>query len=357
MKKRADIAERRENLLKFIRNNPNATYKSIRKCTKLHPERIFKSLEEAFRAAGINPPRTFKFKTKDERRRILIDYVKKNPNAGGHIIKRDTKINLLAVFANTKELFESAGIPYLREEKRNLMLRDMNEKREELINLIKHNPTIGIVEAGRIIRTHPYSLFKDINELYSCAGIKYYGKGAKRRAKKQFAVIEYVKNNPFATQREINNYCKTHVQLLFRKGIFEAYERAGVSFPFERLKLHGAAIKKIKDEARIFEEEIAKKLTGYGTVNRLVKTKRGFADIILERKGRKVVIELKNYKSHEISISQIKQLNRYLEDMGSNLGFLICLKKPKKDTFLIGKNMIYVILESELSKISDIADL
>ena len=174
---------------------------------------------------------------------------------------------------------------------------------------------------------------------------------------KQIKVITFIKENPFATQREINKFCKTHVQFIFGRGIFEAYERAGVQFPFERLKLHGSAIKGIKDDARLFEEEIARKLSGYGSVNRTVRTKRGFADIIFERKGKKVAIELKNYKSHEISISQVKQLNKYLEDMGSNLGFLICLRKPKRGTFLIGRNRIFIIAESELSRIPEIMDL
>ena len=60
----------------------------------------------------------------------------------------------------------------------------------------------------------------------------------------------------------------------------------------------------------------------------MIKIKRGFADIILE-KNKKVIIEVKDYKNKEISISQIKQLNNYLGYSNSNLGFLICHKKPK----------------------------
>jgi len=253
-------------------------------------------------------------------------------------------------------MFESAGIPYPRKEFRALKNREIKSRKKQLIDAVRDNPSMSLKEISGKLRIHPYVLFKNIKEIYSLAGVNYLGKGAKRRMKKQFAVIEYIKNNNFATQREINNSCKTHVQLLFKKGIFEAYERAGISFPYERLRLHGTAIKAIKDNARMFEEEIAKKLSGYGTVNRLVKTRRGFADIILERKGRKVAIELKNYKSHEISISQVKQLNKYLEDITSNLGFLICLKKPKRDSFLMGKNKIIILEDSELHRIPEIID-
>ena len=50
-------------------------------------------------------------------------------------------------------------------------------------------------------------------------------------------------------------------------------------------------------------------------------------------------------------MSDIKQLNRYLEDFECNLGILICNKKPKKDRFLIGKNKIYVLEEDQLDQI------
>ena len=55
------------------------------------------------------------------------------------------------------------------------------------------------------------------------------------------------------------------------------------------------------------EGEIAEILSGYGRVNRLVKTERGFADIIFERKDKKVIIEVKDYKNKEISLPQVMQ--------------------------------------------------
>lgn len=112
----------------------------------------------------------------------------------------------------------------------------------------------------------------------------------------------------------------------------------------------------VKKESKSFEEEIAIKLSGYGKVNRLVKTKRGFADIVLERKGKKTVVEIKNYKNKEISRSEMKQLDRYLEDCSCTLGFLICPKKPKKDKFLIGGNRIFILTCEDLEEIPKIID-
>jgi len=88
-----------------------------------------------------------------------------------------------------------------------------------------------------------------------------------------------------------------------------------------------------------------------GKVNILIKTKRGIVDIIFERKNKKAIIEIKDYKSKDISISQINQLNKYLEDCNCNLGFLICHERPKKDSFIIGRNKIFIIDNNRLDNI------
>lgn len=57
-----------------------------------------------------------------------------------------------------------------------------------------------------------------------------------------------------------------------------------------------------------------------------------------------------------ILISQIRQLNKYLEGINSQLGILICHYKPKKDKFKIGKNKIFVLEKQELNKIPEIIE-
>lgn len=73
-------------------------------------------------------------------------------------------------------------------------------------------------------------------------------------------------------------------------------------------------------------------------------------------KNKKAIVEIKDYQNKDVSISQIIQLNKYLEDCGCNLGFLICHKKPKKDKFLIGKNTIHISEKEELEKLSKLID-
>jgi arginine repressor len=342
------LKEKRKIIINFLRKNPKATYKEIREKTKIHLERVFTGgLKEAYELAGLNSPRTFERKTKNQKREILIDFVRKNPKAGGQKIKKETKINFQTIFKTTKELFESAGVNYSRE----IIRRSKKERKREIMELIRKNPEKTISDIIKEYHTNPYNIFKSIKEIYEKVGIEYLGKGRKRRIQKQKEIVDYIKNNKFATQREINKKFNTHVQDVFQRGIFEAYEKAGVIFPHIRLNLYGTVLKKIKNRAKRFEEKIAKKLSSYGKVDRLIKTKRGFADIVLEIKNKKIVVEIKDYQLKEISISQVNQLNNYLEDLRSNAGILICHKKPKKDRYLIGKNTIFILEEHEIKKI------
>lgn len=344
----------KEEIIEYIKNHPKATFKEIQTNLHIHPERFFKNgLKEAFLEAGVSFPRSFENKTKDQRRKIIIDFIKNNPSIGGQTIAKETKINLASAFDNIKEAYKQAGVEYPRKES---YQKPPEEKKRELIKTVKENPNIPVQELMKKIRVNPYRYFRSMKELYSVAGIKHIRKGVKRAENKKEIVLRFIRDNPLATQREVNTTCKTHIRDIFADGIFGAYKQAGIPYPFERLKLHGTALKQIKERSSDFEGRIAIKLSGYGNVNRLVKTKRGFADIIFERKGKKAIIEVKDYEAKEISISQIKQLNRYLEDCDCNLGFLVCFKKPKKDNFLIGENKIVILDESELNKIPEILD-
>jgi len=352
MKKSVNL-QKREMIINYIKKNPKATYKDIRKNTKLHAERYFKGgMKEIYKEAGISPPRNFKRNSKEENKQIIIEYIKNNPKAGLHTILKNTKRNPSNLFRSIKEAYEQAGVKYPREES---YKESPKEKRKKIIELIRKNPYITLEEIIKMTGIKdPYRLFKNFKDAYNKAGIKIRSCSEKIRNRRRKQIIGYIKMNPIATQREINKKCNTKIQEMFKRGIFEAYEEAEVKYPFERLKLHGTALKEIKERAKSFEEEVAIKLSGFGTVNRLVKTKRGFADIILERKDKKIPIEIKDYCSKEISISELKQLNKYIEDLDAKIGILICHKKPKKDRFLIGKNTLFILEYQELNKILEI---
>lgn len=378
--KRKTPEENRKIIVDYIKKHPNTSSNEILKNTRVNPSTFFNSITEAFDLAGVNYPRdiraghTYPLIKKIEDISSSLKGIKRTitSNRKNFRLKfnrtyfRDIKNKLKIKKQINKRLKSKDEIKNLKDfyaKKRatillnkKIRIRDKNNKKMKIVELIKKDPLITIPEIEEKAGMRVNDYFKSIKEAYNKAGIKFIEGHEKRTLRKRNLVIEYIKNNNFATQREVNTNCKTHVQEIFNKGIFEAYKLAGVNFPYERLKLYGVGTKEVRKRSKDFEDEISNKLKGYGNVNRLVKTKRGFADVIFERKGKKAVIEIKDYQAKEISIPQINQLLNYLEDCNCNLGFLICHKKPKKDRFLIDNNKIFVIEKTELNRIPEITD-
>ena len=202
-----DLERRKELVRDFIRKNPYATFLDIKKKIHTKVNKVYLGgMEEAFEAAGVAKPRTLKFKNKEERRRIVIDFIRKNPLVGGQKIKKETKINIQTIFKDTKEAFEAAGIKYPRSEFIKLKNRSYKERKKRVISLLKKNPLLNMEEISKLSKISMYHHFHDIKQLYKEAGLKYPGKGATRKIKKQNKIIDFIKLNKFSTQRE-NKSC------------------------------------------------------------------------------------------------------------------------------------------------------
>ena len=117
--------EKRRMIIEYIKTHPKATWMGIKKDLKLHVERYFKGLKEAFLEANVQLPRSFEIKTPEEKKKILIDYIRRHPTAGGHTITRDTKMNYALFFPKITDLYKSAGVEYPRK-------NDSKVKRQKL---------------------------------------------------------------------------------------------------------------------------------------------------------------------------------------------------------------------------------
>ena len=346
-----DLAKKKEVIRRFIRSNPQATYLAIKHATKLKIERIYCNMGEAFKDAGVEPPRTFGRRNIEERKAIIVHYIQQHPRAGGQTIAKDVKIPVCGVFKTTKEAFDAAGIPYPREIDKQLR----EEKKIAIIDHVKENPSATNLEIQTKFHTHINRLFTSVYQLRKRAKIQFIRlpkkQSGERKTRKQEIVIDFIKDNPKATQREINKQCNTKVQELFTKGILGAYEKAGVPYPTERLQIYGVANKEIRKRSQQYENKIATKLSQFGKVSRLVKMRKGIADIVLESKRKKVIVEVKDYRSHQICKSQIKQLYKYLELSNHHLGILVCPKKPKRDVFVIDNKKLFVVQDNHLNDV------
>ncbi|MDP1695921.1 MAG: hypothetical protein Q8L29_03340, partial [archaeon] len=203
-----DLDKRKETVRNYIREHPYTTFREIKKVLHIKINKVYSGgMEEAYKDSGVNLPRTFKRMTGEEKRKIIIDYIKSHPMVGGHTLKRDIKINYQTIFPNIKDAFDAAGILYPQRTAKRLRQKTS----DEIIKLIRENPHITLVELMKKSHTNLYLSFKSLREAYQRANIVYMGKGAKRKLNKQEQVINFIKKNSFATQREINCACRTHV--------------------------------------------------------------------------------------------------------------------------------------------------
>lgn len=335
--------KRREILRDYIRNNPKATYRDIKRDTKLKVERLYKNgMKEVYKNAGVKSPRTLVRFPKEKRRKMIIGYIKKNPSTTLVELQGNLNLKLYHVFDNIKDAFKVAGVKYPREKK-----ELCNINRENVIEYVKENPFVTVKELERKLNTSIYRSFKNFKEVYRLAKIKHLTGHKKRKLRKQKRIIQYIKKNPTATQWEINKDCKTHVQEQFKGGIIEAYKKANVYYPYERRMKYGCSNSKIRERAIKFEEEVINLFKNLGEVKSKVRTKHGIADALVKINGNTFVIEAKDYQSKPISYSEIKQLNKYLDDLNCNKGILICNSK-RKDKVYIGNNEITILTKDEL---------
>ncbi len=334
-----DLEGKKNILLNYIKRNPNATYNQIRKDIKIKVERVFPGMmKEAWKAAGVPFSKALSKRSRDEQIKDVISFIKENPGCNVTEIQKATKVTIPRVFGSIINAYGVAGVDYPKLNKLNKALR-----------YLKENPLSSSVEIQEIIGIGIYNYFKNMEEFCKKANVKYIEGHKKRSIKIQNKIIDYIKSNSDCTQWEINKACKTHVQEIFKGGIREAYEKACIKYPEERRKNYGAMNKDVKLRALKFENEIIKLLYNFGNVKRYPKTKVGIADALIRIGNKKYVVEIKDYQSKPISLSDVKQVNKYIENVSNcSSGLLICNTKGKKDKFYISKNEILVITKEDI---------
>ena len=167
-----NLDTKKKKIRRFIRAYPTTTYKEIKKVLHIKLEKVYAGgIREAFSDARIGPPRNFKRMSKEEKKDIIINYIRKNQTVGGHKIRKDTKINFLSIFKNTEEAYNVAGIKYPRKDFVRLIKRQAETKRMKILQLLRENPLLSLDVIGKLTKCHPYSLFLNTKQIYEKAGI------------------------------------------------------------------------------------------------------------------------------------------------------------------------------------------
>ena len=346
------LEEKRRMVINYIKRNPLATTKEIRRNVKVKVEEVFSGgIKEAYLLAGVGLPKHLQKRSGDECKQLVVEYIKKNPDATITEIQNKLGVNVRRLFGGIREAYRAANVPYPFERDRNSQAYHyfIEEKKKKIIEIVKNNPLITQDEINKLFNTNVAKVFGSFKNLCRIAGVRYL-RYKKRRLKKQLEVINYIKNHPNATQREINKYCKTHVQEIFDGGIREAYKLAGVDYPEIRRKIYGTVKKEIRERSIEFEKEVFSILEKFGTVKKHVRTKCGIVDAVLITKEDSFVIEIKDYQSKPISNTEIKQIEKYLNSLNLFKGIIVCsTKNYNKNKINLGGHKIWIVTKDELA--------
>jgi len=332
-----NLKEKQNEVILYIKTHENATTKEIKLRTGIKVEKAFKyGIREAYKLSGVELPKHLLKRNKDSCKKLAINYVKKNPNCTVSEIRSKLNINVWRLFGGVNNLFKEAKVPYPRKKK-------YEKLRKMVINIIKENPYITSQEIYEKIGVNLYNIFKNMQEVYELANVRPVSFREKRKIKKQNKITSYIIRHPGTTQWKINKNCKTHVQELFDGGIREAFEKAGIEYPESRRILYGTANFSIKRRSLIFQKRVVNLLKKFGKVNEQVRTKNGRVDVVFHYKKQIIPIEIKDYRSKPISKSEVRQMEKYLNDLNCKFGIIISSKGRRKE-FKLNSNKIIKLM-------------
>ena len=196
-------------------------------------------------------------------------------------------------------------------------------------------------------------LYSGLKEAYISANVPL-SKSLKKRTKEQQRsdIINYIKNHPGYTVIDIRDSTKTNVPILFGT-IMNAYRHAGVEFP-KREITSGIRSPIVIERSLNYEKRIIKLLAKFGEVQPKVRTRLGIADCVFKKDDKSFVVEIKDFRArNNITMSQIKQLVRYMKALSCNHGLLVC----PKESFPKQKNSRNIYIETLIIKILSEEDL
>ena len=301
-------------------------------------------------------------RSREEIKTQILEYIRKNPKTTVTELQENLKVDLIRIFnGGIIEAFHEANIEYPRKihpkcfrdilKEQHIPQSQMKElEKKAIIDFVRADPLATIDDINKTLRLNFYKHFSTMKTVCSIIGIDFIDRGHKRTLKKQKEIIEFIKRNPTITQWEINEKCKTHVQEIFKDSIKEAYSKAGIRYPEERLKLYGVSDRIIKKRSHDYENHIIEKLKKLGNIQTQVRIKGGIIDAILEFNNISIIIEIKNYLSKPICFREINQVNRYLLSTGYNYGIIICNKGDSIRNIEIGSNNILIIPEDKIDE-------
>ena len=230
---------------------------------------------------------------------------------------------------------------------------DIGAKRKMVEEYIRLHPECTYRDIRKATKIKIERVFGNMRQAYTSAGIPFSNNLTKRDNERQKQdVVEYVKNHRGCTVTEIQKNTGVCIPRVFGS-ILTAYRDAGVSYPTKEIT-SGVRNPVVVRRCRDYELQAIQTLKLLGKVLRHVRTRAGVVDCILVTKDDEFVVEVKDFRSrNNITMSQIKQLLRYLSALNINTGLLVC----PKESFPVRKNSRDILLNGKNIKILSLDDI
>ena len=108
--------EKRGIVIGYIKNNPKCTYRDIREYTKVKIERIYSNMKEAYEDAGV--PLSENLMKRDRKQQVsdVIQYIKKNPGCTVTEIQSDTGVSIPRIFGSILNAYKLANVEYAKKD-------------------------------------------------------------------------------------------------------------------------------------------------------------------------------------------------------------------------------------------------
>ncbi len=230
-------------------------------------------------------------------------------------------------------------------------LEKVEDYKKKLTVYLRKNPTATYIQIKTDTKIKIERLYSGgIKEAFKEANVPLHGYLLRRNKKQQkLDVLEFIKSNPGCTVVEIYSVCKVWPARIFGS-IEKAYELAGEKYP--KRTVPSTVNKEIRKRAYAFEDKVIKRLNLLGETVKYFRTNNGVADVLLKTGPKRYIIEIKDYRSkNNITMSEIKQLNRYIEGTEKCCdGFIVTNpgSKGKRSKLYIDGNEISIITFDEI---------
>ena len=209
---------------------------------------------------------------------------------------------------------------------------NINHKRKIVVDYIQKNPGCTCKNIKKDTKIKIERIYNSLKDAYREANVNLSKSLTKRNLSNQKAdVIKFIKKNPECSVSEIQNNTKVNVSRTFGS-IINAYESAEVTYVQKEIT-HGVRNPVVAKRCRDFEKEITNLLRRIGEVKPKVRTPSGIVDCTLKCEDKEYIVEIKDFRGkNNITMHELKQLIRYMKELNCKNGLLICPKEsfPKR---------------------------